>query len=237
MKAAHFDDAAANVTVLFERVLHDDVAGMRIASHGGDTRFKREFRAVGHQKRCCAAVLGAFCRHNAVHDAVDFVFCLPRAVINFVVCRLVAHIHGGTCKNIVFVIYHNTADFILNVLTQGVFVRVAVLPLIDAERPQRSFRVFQHLKQIGQVTELCISDLHFLSSFPVLPRRICKKIPCARYKYEHIQNYTIFCLPFQGKTCIILKYAVKYVPRTEKAKAVGIYRGICERTGLRGETP
>jgi len=44
-------------------------------------------------------------------------------------------------------------------------------------------------------------------------------------------------LPFQGKTCIILKYAVKYVPRTEKAKAVGIYRGICERTGLRGETP
>lgn len=74
------NDAAANVTVLFERVLHDDVAGMRIASHGGDTRFKREFRAVGHQKRCRAALLRMICRHNAVHDAVDFVFCLPRAL-------------------------------------------------------------------------------------------------------------------------------------------------------------
>ena len=129
------NDAAANVTVLFERVLHDDVAGMRIASHGGDTRFKRELRAVGHQKRCRAALLRMICRHNAVHA--------------------------------------------------------------------------QNLQ----------------------------KILCARYKYEHIQNYTIFCLPFQGKTCIILKYAVKYVPRTEKAKAVGIYRGICERTGLRGGSP
>ena len=35
------NDAAVLVAVLFERVLHDDVAGMRIASHGGDTRFKR----------------------------------------------------------------------------------------------------------------------------------------------------------------------------------------------------
>ena len=91
------------------------------------------------------------------------------------------------------------ADFILNVLTQGVFVRVAVLPLVDAERPQRSFRVFQHLKQIGQVTELCISDLHFLSSFPVFPRRICKK---SHVRVTNMNIYKIirfFACLFKGK--------------------------------------
>lgn len=37
------NDAAANVTVLFERVLHDGVAGMRIASHGATPASSESF--------------------------------------------------------------------------------------------------------------------------------------------------------------------------------------------------